>query len=99
MPAGEVGVAAEPMPPREPAAGPPPPPAGLSFAQDVRPLFRDKDRNRMLFMFDLFVYDDVKANAVDILDVVSAGRMPCDVPWDSSKIAIFKKWMDDGLLP
>jgi hypothetical protein len=52
-----------------------------------------------LFMFDLFVYDDVKANAVDILDVVSAGRMPCDVPWDSSKIAIFKKWMDDGLLP
>jgi Ferritin-like len=99
VPAGEVGIAAEPTLPREPAAGPTPLPAGLSFAQDVRPLFRDKDRSRMLFMFDLFVYDDVKANAVDILDVVSAGRMPCDVPWDSSKIAIFKKWMDDGLLP
>ena len=99
VPAGEVGVAAEPTLPREPAAGPTPPPAGLSFAQVVRPLFRDKDRNRMLFMFDLFVYDDVRANAVAILDVVEAGRMPCDIPWDSNKIATFKKWMDDGLLP
>lgn len=44
----------------------------------------------MLFMFDLFVYDHVKANAVDILGVVSEGRMPCDVPWDSNKIAT---WM------
>ncbi|MDB5583989.1 MAG: hypothetical protein JWR80_9165 [Bradyrhizobium sp.] len=101
VPGGEVGVAAEPAPPREPPAAPPPPPPAvlLSFAQDIKPLFRDKDRSRMLFRFDLFLFDDVKQNAPDILDAVSSGRMPCDVPWDSSKVATFQKWIDDGLLP
>jgi hypothetical protein len=98
VPGGEIGIAAEPTLPREPNVPPPPPPAGLSFERDIRPLFRDKDRNRMLFKFDLFKYDDVKQNAGDILDVVSSGRMPCDIPWDSSKVAKFKDWMDGGLI-
>lgn len=98
IPAGEIGIFAEPAPEREPAAAPPPPPSILSFARDVRPLFRDMDRNRMLFRFDLFKYDDVKQNAGDILDAVAAGRMPCDIPWTSDKIAKFKKWIDDGLM-
>ena len=99
VPGDAVGVTAEPTPPREPPVAPPPAPAVLlSFAQDIKPLFRDRDRNRMLFRFDLFLFDDVKQNAADILDAVSTGRMPCDVPWDSSKVATFKKWMEDGLL-
>lgn len=100
VPGGEVGVTAEPAPPREPvAAPPPPPPVLLSFARDIKPLFRDKDRNRMLFRFDLFLLDDVRQNAADIFSAVSSGRMPCDVPWDSSKVASFRKWMDDGSPP
>ena len=31
----------------------------LSFAQDIRPLFREKDRNSMRRAFDLFDYSDV----------------------------------------
>jgi Ferritin-like len=99
VPAGEIGIASEPVPPREPAVVvPPQPPVTLSFARDIKPLFRDRDRNRMLFRFDLFVFDDVKQNANDILDSVSTGRMPCDTPWDSSKVATFKKWIDGGML-
>jgi hypothetical protein len=98
VPGGEIGIAAEPTPPREPSVAPPPPPAGLSFERDIKPLFRDKDRNRMLFKFDLFKYDDVKQNADKILGAVSSGRMPCDIPWDSNKVATFKTWMDGGLI-
>ena len=38
-------------------------PAGpLSFELDIRPLFRDKDRNAMLKAFDLWSYADVMAH-------------------------------------
>ncbi|MBG0792238.1 hypothetical protein IYY11_01950 [Methylocystis sp. H62] len=99
-PPNKIGIAGEPSPQREPqvALPPPPPPERLSFGLNIRPLFRDKDRNRMLFRFDLFVYVDVKQNAADILDAVESGRMPCDIPWDSEKVAKFRKWIDDGLL-
>jgi hypothetical protein len=97
-PAGQIGVAAEPTPPREPAPAPPPALAVVSFARDIRPLFRDKDRDRMLFRFDLFAYDDVKQNATDILDAVASGRMPCDLPWSAEKVALFRSWLDGGAL-
>jgi hypothetical protein len=97
-PAGQVGVAGEPVPPREPTVVPPPPAAAPSFERDIKPLFRNKDRNRMLFKFDLFKFDDVKQNADDILDTVSSGRMPCDIPWDGSKVDTFKRWMDGGFI-
>jgi hypothetical protein len=87
-PAGNTGIVEEPTPPREPVAMPAPLPGTLLFARDVRPLFRDKERNRMLSRFDLLKYDDVNQNAVDILDAVSSGRMPCDIPWDSNKISV-----------
>jgi len=61
-------------------------------------LFREKDRNRMLFRFDLFSYDEVKLNARDILDAVSSGRMPCDGPWRTEKIVTFRRWVDDGFM-
>lgn len=96
VPAGQIGIGAEPVPPREAGAAPVPVPTPLSFANDIRPLFRDKDRKRMLFKFDLFSHDDVKLNAPDILDAVSSGRMPCDTPWDGRKIELFKQWMDAG---
>ena len=36
---------------------------GLSFERDIRPMFRDKDRDSMLSAFDLFDYADVADNA------------------------------------
>src|SRR6476469_4123712 len=46
-----------------------------SFETDIKPLFRDRDRGAMLRAFDLWSYDDVKANADRILAAVRAGSM------------------------
>ena len=35
----------------------------LSFARDIRPLFREKDRDSMMRAFDLFDYADVVEHA------------------------------------
>jgi hypothetical protein len=46
------------------------------FEQDVKPLFREKDRLEMDFVFDLWSYEDVKTHAPDILDRIEDGTMP-----------------------
>lgn len=53
----------------------------LSFENDIRPLFRDRDRGAMKRRFDLWSVDDVRANAPRILAAVEQGRMPCDEAW------------------
>ena len=76
--------------------------AQTSFDKDIKPLFTSTDRDHMEFMFDLSSYKDVKGNADDIYDAVSAGRMPpasSGGPWSQEKIALFKQWMDDGYQP
>jgi hypothetical protein len=35
----------------------------VSFAVDIKPLFRDRDRGSMKFAFDLWAYDEVKQRA------------------------------------
>ncbi|MCW2543761.1 MAG: hypothetical protein JWM40_1313 [Frankiales bacterium] len=67
-----------------------------SFANDVRPLFRDQDVKAMKFRFDLSDYDDVKENAGGILDSVAEGSMPCDAPWSADQVAILEKWISEG---
>jgi hypothetical protein len=76
----------------------------LSFAADIKPLFTATDHEHMSFMFDLWDYDDVKSNAPEIYDSVSAGRMPVDgsgkpQPWPKDQVATFKEWMDEGCQP
>jgi len=51
--------------------------AGPAFAQDIKPLFREKDRNSMIGRFDLWSYQDVRDNASGILAVLRSGTMPC----------------------
>jgi hypothetical protein len=68
----------------------------VSFAQDIRPLFRDKDVDSMARAVDLTSYDDVKTHAGAIFDRVSQGKMPCDGPWPPERSALFRKWMDQG---
>lgn len=98
-PPGQIGIASEPSPTDEPTAAAPQPPAQaqLSFAQDIKPLFREfPDRASMLFMFDLHDYDDVRANADGILDSVRTGRMPCTGRWPQEDVQKFEAWIDAG---
>jgi len=73
----------------------------VSYANDIKPLFTQLDRQHMDFMFDLWSYDDVKANAADIYDAVANQRMPLppEGPWSQESIALFREWMDGGYQP
>jgi hypothetical protein len=68
----------------------------LSFARDIRPLFRDKDRDSMLRAFDLFDYSDVSAHADAIVGALRSGRMPCDGAWPADQVTTFQRWIDAG---
>lgn len=73
--------------------------ADLSFETDIKPLFRDQDRQAMLFAFDLHAYAAVRDNAADILAVVQDGSMPCDSPWPPERVETFRSWKDGGANP
>ncbi len=45
---------------------------------DVRPMFREKDRDSMLKRFDLWSHSDVQAHQDAILERLRNGTMPCD---------------------
>ena len=73
----------------------------VSFSADIRPLFRDSPDIDVMqgFGLDLSSYDDVKARAADIHASVENGSMPCDDPWPTERVALFKQWMDEGCAP
>jgi hypothetical protein len=68
----------------------------LSFAADIKPLFRERDRQSMTFAFDLWVYEDVRANADAIIGRLRDGSMPCDGAWPNEQIEMFQRWIDSG---
>jgi CDGSH-type Zn-finger protein/truncated hemoglobin YjbI len=68
----------------------------VSFATHVKPMFRAKDRQSMLFAFDLWSYDDVRAHAADVLERVANGSMPCDGAWPGEQVEVFRRWADSG---
>jgi len=68
-----------------------------SFAQDIRPLFRESDREAMDFAFDLWDYHAVYTHAEDILERLTDGTMPCDEEWPEEQIAQFRRWVDAGM--
>jgi hypothetical protein len=71
----------------------------VSFERDVKPLFRETDRESMRESFDLWGYDDVVENAAAILGVLEAGSMPCDGAWPDEQVALFRRWVDAGTPP
>ena len=71
----------------------------MSFAEDVKPLFREEDRDSMDFAFDLWSYDDVKANAALILERVEDATMPCDATWSEDKLHVLRSWIVEGCPP
>ena len=70
-----------------------------SFTHDIRPLFRTVDVESMLWAFDLSKYDDVKAGAEQIYSRLAAGAMPCDRAWPADRVALFRRWIDEGCAP
>jgi hypothetical protein len=70
-----------------------------TFDHDVRPLFRERDRESMKSRFDLWSYDDVRANAQQILRVLQQGRMPCDGALPPEQVDTVQRWVDTGMAP
>lgn len=71
----------------------------ISFERDIRPLFRERDRESMRFAFDLWSYDDVRRAADRILDRLEEGTMPCDGEWPDDQVERFRSWVAAGMAP
>jgi hypothetical protein len=68
----------------------------VSFATDIKPLFRQKDRDSMRGAFDLWSYPDVQTHAAAIAERVKNGSMPCDGVWPPDRVALFERWVEEG---
>lgn len=67
------------------------------FENDIRPLFREDDREAMEFAFDLWNYDDVRDNANEILSRIEDGSMPCDEEWPQEHVELLRAWINTGM--
>jgi hypothetical protein len=70
-----------------------------SFNNDVKPLFRELDRQEMDYYIDLWSYEEVKAEAELVLERVQDGTMPCDKPWEPEQVQILRDWISSGCAP
>jgi hypothetical protein len=70
---------------------------GVSFVNDIEPLFSQRDQEAMLIMFDLWDVESVRENAEAILEQVESGRMPCYGAWPEDRVALFRRWMEAGM--
>ena len=82
----------------------------LSYAQDIRPLFRAGDISCMAQKGVLLGNTEWMCspnggdsfpdheNARRVFSVLSEGSMPPDVSWPRDKVAIFEQWMNDGFV-
>ena len=65
----------------------------ISFERDIKPLFREGDRQSMKAAFDLWSYDDVARWSDAILARLRDGSMPCDGAWSEEQVARFEEWV------
>jgi hypothetical protein len=70
-----------------------------SFAVDIKPLFRERDRRAMTFMFDLWDHEAVTSNAAAILAATEKGDMPCDGGWPVERVDLLRRWIEGGCQP
>jgi hypothetical protein len=68
----------------------------VGFAADIKPLFREKDRDSMRRAFDLWSRDDVLAHAQAIASHLRDGTMPCDGRWPEQQVELFERWLAQG---
>ena len=69
----------------------------VSYEAQIRPLFRERDRNSMLFAFDLWSFDDVTSQSGAIVGRLRSGTMPCDGGWPRAQVDAFQRWIDAGM--
>jgi len=68
----------------------------IGFDENIKPLFREKDRAAMIKAFDLWNYEDVVKNASAIAHALSSGAMPCDGAWPPERVALLQRWVEAG---
>ena len=67
-----------------------------SFDTDIKPLFRELDRDSMQSHFDLWDHEDVSDHADAILERLRDGSMPCDGAWPEDRVELFERWVENG---
>jgi hypothetical protein len=67
-----------------------------AFETDIKPMFREHDRESMQRAFDLWSYDDVSQHADAILARLQAGTMPCDGAWPQAQVDLIQRWAEGG---
>jgi truncated hemoglobin YjbI len=70
-----------------------------SFERDLRPLFTDRDRQAMLWAFDLGDLESVRTHAAAILQQLEAGLMPCYGRWPADRSTLVRAWVESGMQP
>jgi len=68
----------------------------ISFDTDIKPLFREMDRDAMRRAFDLWSYADVGAHAAAIAEALKNGAMPCDGAWPPQRVELFERWIEQN---
>lgn len=74
----------------------------VSFAADIRPLFRQIDTDHMRPLgvhLDDYAFISKRENATMVYDFLSGRKqpqMPPDGQWPSEQLDLFKRWMEDG---
>lgn len=77
-------------------------PKTVSFAADIRPVFRPVDIQHMSWFCDLSKYEDVRDHAQEILHrLQGAGGavMPplaSGGPWSAEQVKLFEQWIATG---
>jgi hypothetical protein len=71
----------------------------VSFELHIQELFSERDQEAMLIMFDLWKVEDVREHSEAILEQLASGRMPCDGAWPEEQVALFRRWIEGGMLP
>jgi hypothetical protein len=66
------------------------------FETEIKPLFREHDRDSMIRTFDLWSHDDVSQHADAIFARLRAGDMPCDGAWPQEQVDLFRIWAESG---
>jgi hypothetical protein len=67
-----------------------------AFETDIKPMFRQHDRESMQRHFDLWSHDDVGRHADAILARLQDGSMPCDGAWPQAQVDLFQRWAESG---
>jgi hypothetical protein len=70
--------------------------SSISFDADIKPLFREQDRDAMRRAFDLWSYSEVVAHAESIEQRLGDGSMPCDGAWPPEHVQLFQQWIAQG---